>query len=54
MSLANTHTRYGTVAKTFHWLTALLIVTLIPTGIIANGMPFETSEQVAEKLGLDF
>ncbi|MEO0917085.1 MAG: cytochrome b/b6 domain-containing protein [Pseudomonadota bacterium] len=52
MSLANTETRYGTVAKSLHWLTALLIVTLIPTGIIANGMPFETSEELARKAQL--
>lgn len=52
MSLANTHTRYGNLSKTFHWLTALLIVTLIPLGIIANGMPFETSAELAAKARL--
>ncbi len=52
MSLANTDTRYGSVAKTFHWLTALLIFALIPTGIIANGMPFATPEELAEKARL--
>ncbi|MDJ0640011.1 MAG: cytochrome b/b6 domain-containing protein [Paracoccaceae bacterium] len=52
MSLTNTPTRYGTVSKTFHWLTALLILTLIPTGTIANGMPFDTSEEVAAKARL--
>lgn len=52
MPLGNTSTRYGTVAKTLHWLTALLIVTLIPLGIVANGMPFETPEQLAEKARL--
>lgn len=29
---------YGRIAKTFHWLTALLILTIIPVGLIANGM----------------
>lgn len=52
MTLVNTHTRYGSVAKTFHWLTALLVITLIPMGIIANGMPYETSEQLAAKAQL--
>lgn len=50
--LTNTASRYGTVAKVFHWLTALLILVLIPTGIIANGMPYETSEELARKAQL--
>ncbi len=49
MSLTNTTQTYGTVTKTFHWLTALLIITLIPLGIIANGLPYETSEELAQK-----
>ncbi|MEO9514594.1 MAG: cytochrome b/b6 domain-containing protein [Paracoccaceae bacterium] len=49
MTLANTATRYGTISKSFHWLTALLILSLIPLGIIANDLPFETSEQLARK-----
>lgn len=36
--LQNTSSRYGSVAKGFHWLTALLILTLIPLGIIAEDM----------------
>jgi len=36
MPATNTRARYGTVTKTLHWLTALMILTLIPTGIIAN------------------
>lgn len=36
MPATNTRARYGTVTKTLHWVTALMIVTLIPTGIIAN------------------
>jgi len=38
LSLRNTTARYGSVAKVFHWLTALLIVTIVPVGLIANGM----------------
>lgn len=38
MSLQNTSSRYGTVTKSFHWLTALLILTIIPLGIIAENM----------------
>ena len=52
MALNNTANRYGTVSKTFHWLTALLILALIPLGLIANDMPYETSEQLASKAWL--
>ena len=42
-------TRYGTVTKVFHWLTAALILTIIPLGIIASDLGFETNEQLAQK-----
>lgn len=47
--LNNSAQSYGRIAKTFHWLTALLILTAIPLGIVANNMPFETSEELARK-----
>lgn len=49
MALANTTSRYGTVTKTFHWLTAALILVLIPLGLIANRLPYDTGEQLATK-----
>ncbi|MFK7762741.1 MAG: cytochrome b/b6 domain-containing protein [Roseobacter sp.] len=49
MPLANTTQTFGAVAKSFHWLTALLILTLIPLGIFANDLPYETSEELAHK-----
>ncbi|MEO1537694.1 MAG: cytochrome b/b6 domain-containing protein [Pseudomonadota bacterium] len=52
MSLTNTDTRYGSVAKSLHWLTALLILALIPSGIIANGLPYDTPEALAQKAQL--
>ena len=52
MPLANTSTRYGSVSKSFHWLTALLILALIPTGIVANGLPFDTADELARKAQL--
>ncbi len=52
MTLANTDIRYGSVAKTFHWLTALLILTAIPLGVIANQLPYDTGEQLATKAWL--
>ena len=49
MPLSNTAQQYGAVSKTFHWLTALLILTLIPLGIYANDLPYDSSEQLARK-----
>ena len=42
-------TTYNGVTKTFHWLTALLILAIIPLGVVANQLPFETGEQLATK-----
>ncbi|MBS8227901.1 cytochrome b/b6 domain-containing protein [Vannielia litorea] len=44
MTLANSETRYGTVAKSFHWLTALLVLALWPLGWFANWWPYDTQE----------
>lgn len=38
MPASNTPRSYGSVAKTFHWLTMLLIFTVIPVGLIAHNM----------------
>ncbi|MDM8165331.1 cytochrome b/b6 domain-containing protein [Roseovarius sp.] len=38
MPYANTTHSYGAIAKGFHWLTALLILTIIPLGLIANDL----------------
>jgi len=38
MTLRNTARSYGSMAKTFHWLTALLIITIIPVGLVANDL----------------
>jgi cytochrome b561 len=38
MPFGNTANSYGSVTKTFHWLTVLLIFTLIPVGLIAHNM----------------
>ena len=52
MATSNTTTRYGSVTRSFHWLTALLIMTLIPIAIIAHELPYDTSEQLALKAWL--
>lgn len=49
MALTNTYARYGGVTKTLHWLTVLLIFTLIPLGLLANGAPFANGEELAHK-----
>ena len=52
MTLSNTQTRYGAVTKTLHWITALGILAVIPLGIIANDMAFDTPEALAAKAQL--
>lgn len=52
MPASNTVTSYGLVAKSFHWITALGILMVIPLGIIANGLPYETPDQLADKAWL--
>ncbi|MEL6683046.1 MAG: cytochrome b/b6 domain-containing protein [Pseudomonadota bacterium] len=49
MTSSNNASSYGTVTKTFHWLTALLIVTAIALGAVANRLPYETNDQLAFK-----
>lgn len=44
MSAANTTLAYGSVAKTFHWLTALLILSVIPLGLIANDLAHQIQD----------
>ncbi|KIN60734.1 Cytochrome B561 [Sulfitobacter noctilucae] len=49
MAFSNTDIRYGGVTKTFHWLTALLILTLIPLGLYANDLPYQTDAELTRK-----
>jgi cytochrome b561/polyisoprenoid-binding protein YceI len=49
MPASNTQSQYGSVAKAFHWLTALLILTALPLGFFAEKAPFADSEQLAFK-----
>lgn len=44
MTLTNSQNSYGTVTKTFHWLTALLILSAIPLGIIANNLAYSLKD----------
>jgi cytochrome b561/polyisoprenoid-binding protein YceI len=49
MSVSHSVTQYDPVAKLFHWLTALGIVFVIPLGILANDMPYDTADQLSRK-----
>ncbi|MCA0922894.1 cytochrome b/b6 domain-containing protein [Pseudooceanicola nanhaiensis] len=49
MPLANTTDRYGGVAKTFHWLTAFLILCAFPLGFLGAN----TSHQFAQASGAE-
>ncbi len=49
MPARNSALGYGSVARGFHWLTALLIIAAFPLGMIADAMPFDTSEALAAK-----
>ena len=52
MSVPKSIVQYDGVAKTFHWLTALGILVVIPLGIFANDMPYDTADQLAQKAWL--
>lgn len=52
MALNNSATRFGAVAKSFHWIIALGIIAVIPLGIIAHDAPFGTVEELALKANL--
>ncbi len=44
MARANTLTSYGSVTKSFHWLTALLIFSVFPLGIVANNLAHQIKD----------
>lgn len=52
MPAHNTQQSFGAVARTLHWLTALLILTAIPLGLIASDLPYDTAEALATKAQL--
>lgn len=51
-ALTNTETRYGLVARSLHWLVALLIFANVPLGLVASDLPYDTSEALARKAWL--
>lgn len=50
-ALANTPSSYGAVTKAFHWVTALLILAMIPLGIVAQNLAhaIETGARIADQ-----
>jgi cytochrome b561/polyisoprenoid-binding protein YceI len=49
MTAQNTPAAYGSIARTFHWLTALLILSAIALGLVADALPYGTSAELARK-----
>ena len=52
MQLTNTAANYGLISRSFHWLVALLILTMIPLGKWANLAPFTNDAEFARKFML--
>ena len=52
MPLQDTAARYGDLTKTFHWLTAFLILTAIALGLLAENAPYATGDDLARKAAL--
>lgn len=52
MRLGNTPFSYGLIARSLHWLMALLILSMIPLGKAANLAPFSTDAEFARKFML--
>lgn len=52
MPLQDTTARYGSLTKTFHWLTALLILSAIGLGLLAENAAYATGDELARKATL--
>ena len=50
MTLTNSSRHYGAVARSLHWLTALLILASIGLGLYADNLPTEGAEALAAKV----
>jgi cytochrome b561/polyisoprenoid-binding protein YceI len=49
MPKGNTTQSFGSITRSLHWMTALLILTAIPLGLVANQLPYDTAEALAWK-----
>ncbi|WP_372886144.1 cytochrome b/b6 domain-containing protein [Shimia sp.] len=52
MPLGNTRTDYGSLTKSLHWLTALLILSALPLGFLAQQAPMADGAEIAAKAQL--
>lgn len=52
MTVKNTDTSYGTVAKAFHWGMFLLLLGMVILGLYMHELPADTPEQMGYKFGL--
>lgn len=52
LRLHNSRDHFGAVAKGLHWLTALLIMAVIPLGLLAENWPHDTGAALAVKATL--
>ena len=50
MTLSNSARHYGAVARSLHWLTALLILASIGLGLYADNLPLDGAEALAAKV----
>ena len=48
----NTRERYGLVAQLFHWVTAILVMALVPLGLVMVWLPADTAGAVSLKVWL--
>ncbi len=53
MARTNTLTSYGSVTKSFHWLTAFLILSMIPLGVIAKELAYQIKDPLIPSTGED-
>jgi len=42
-------TKYSNTTKVFHWLTAFMIIAIVPLGAVGNRLPIDTDAQVVTK-----
>lgn len=50
--LQNSKDGYGLVAQAFHWMTALLILTLLPLGLYMHELPQSSQAEIDDKIWL--
>ncbi|QMU57725.1 MAG: cytochrome [Boseongicola sp.] len=52
MALSNNAKSYGSLTRALHWLTALVIFTAFPLGMVANSAPITTDAEIARAITL--